>query len=291
MNESETLPQGTIVRRTIRGAVRYYHQWRENGKTMSRYLKPGELQPLRDLLTQRKALKRGASGRNATLPRSLEEACASIDDLRRYLVATYGAEAFDTLFVLARRQILEEPLGDIRTTALEAADLVRVCKMETIGKGKTIEKSVLFTSSALNRTLGRAAINDLLDAAAFLHASAQERKAAHETLKATLEERILEEEVVLRFLSAARQVKLLRFTGGGRAFVLADEEELTCELYTVRNADRREEQMLVDLATPSKLDAIEHRHGLITSRTVLYNGRNAHHPTGVVFRNINNSCT
>ncbi len=294
MNELETLPHGTIVRRTIRGTVRYYHQWRESGKTKSRYLKPDEIQPLRELLARRKALACGASDMADAPHASLEEACVSIDELRRHLVATYGVDAFDTLYAIARLQILEEPLGDIRTTALEAAGLLRACKTETIGKGKAIEKSVLFTIPDLKRTLGRAAIDDLLDDDAFLHSSAQERKTARETLRATLEERILEEEVLNRFLSAAasgrsphaRRVKLLRFQGGGRAFVVADEEDLTCELYTVRNSDRREEEMLVDLADPRKLDAIEHRHGLITAREVLYLGRNAHHPTGVYFRNV-----
>ena len=43
--ELETLPKGTIVRRNIRGTDRFYHQWRENGVTKSRYLSPGEIMP------------------------------------------------------------------------------------------------------------------------------------------------------------------------------------------------------------------------------------------------------
>ncbi len=290
MDEMEKLPHGTIVRRTIRGAVRHYHQWRENGKTKSRYLMPDEIQPLRDLLARRKALARGASDLKDAPHASLEEACVSINELRRHLVATYGADAFETLYAIARLQILEEPLGDIRTTALEAAGLLRACKTETIGKGKAIEKSVLFTVPDLKRTLGRAGINDLLDDDAFLHSSAQERKTARETLKATLEERILEDEQILHALetraSETVRVTALRFQGGGRAFVVADEEDVSCELYTVRNALRREEEMLADLADPGKLDAVEHRFGLITARIVLYHGRNARHPTGIVFRNL-----
>lgn len=47
--------KGTIVKRLIRGKERFYHQWRENGKTMSRYLKPDEIIPLREALNQAKA--------------------------------------------------------------------------------------------------------------------------------------------------------------------------------------------------------------------------------------------
>ena len=54
--ELESLPKGTIVRRTIRGTDRFYHQWRENGVTKSRYLSPGEIMPLRAQLERRKHL-------------------------------------------------------------------------------------------------------------------------------------------------------------------------------------------------------------------------------------------
>ena len=54
--ELESLPKGTIVRRTIRGTDRFYHQWRENGVTRSRYLSPGEIMPLRAQLERRKHL-------------------------------------------------------------------------------------------------------------------------------------------------------------------------------------------------------------------------------------------
>ena len=61
--EFATLPTGSIVRRTIRGAERFYHQWRENGTTTSRYLKAEEVAPLRALIARRKEIKRLLSGR------------------------------------------------------------------------------------------------------------------------------------------------------------------------------------------------------------------------------------
>ena len=54
--ELDSLPKGTIVRRTIRGTDRFYHQWRENGVTKSRYLSPGEIMPLRAQLERRHEL-------------------------------------------------------------------------------------------------------------------------------------------------------------------------------------------------------------------------------------------
>ena len=61
-HELATLPPGAIVRRTIRGAARFYHQWREDGTTRSRYLKVGEVDPLRALIERRKEIKRILSG-------------------------------------------------------------------------------------------------------------------------------------------------------------------------------------------------------------------------------------
>ena len=52
------LPAGTIIRRKIRGIDRFYHQWREDGQTKSKYLKTEEIRPLRELIEERKALQR-----------------------------------------------------------------------------------------------------------------------------------------------------------------------------------------------------------------------------------------
>ncbi|MBQ6137494.1 MAG: hypothetical protein IJI73_09010, partial [Kiritimatiellae bacterium] len=59
-DELSGLPPGSIVRRKIRGAYRFYHQWREDGRTRSRYLKPDEVLPLRRQIERRKALLRRA---------------------------------------------------------------------------------------------------------------------------------------------------------------------------------------------------------------------------------------
>ena len=68
MGEMGELPAGTIVRRIIRGKERFYHQWRENGKTLSRYLKPGEVLPLREKIEKRKALEPSRGRKSAPAP-------------------------------------------------------------------------------------------------------------------------------------------------------------------------------------------------------------------------------
>ena len=58
VRELESLPAGTLVRRTIRGAERFYHQWREDGRTRSRYLTRDEADELRRQVERKKEIKR-----------------------------------------------------------------------------------------------------------------------------------------------------------------------------------------------------------------------------------------
>ena len=51
------LPVGYISKKTIHGKVRYYHQWTDNGKLVSKYLKEGELEPLQERIEKRKELQ------------------------------------------------------------------------------------------------------------------------------------------------------------------------------------------------------------------------------------------
>lgn len=53
----QTLPNGYISQKTIKGKVRYYLQWSENGKKKSKYIKDGELEHIREQIEQRKTLQ------------------------------------------------------------------------------------------------------------------------------------------------------------------------------------------------------------------------------------------
>ncbi len=53
----DKLPIGYISKKTINGKVRYYHQWKEDGKLKSKYLKEGEEIVLQEQINERKALQ------------------------------------------------------------------------------------------------------------------------------------------------------------------------------------------------------------------------------------------
>ena len=51
------LPKGYISAKTIGGKVYYYHQWSEQGRKKSRYLRDGEIKPLTEQIAMRKQLQ------------------------------------------------------------------------------------------------------------------------------------------------------------------------------------------------------------------------------------------
>ena len=63
------LPIGYISKKTINGKTRYYHQWTENGKKHSQYLRDGELEPLREQIEQRKVLQAQLKELQAKMPK------------------------------------------------------------------------------------------------------------------------------------------------------------------------------------------------------------------------------
>lgn len=51
------LPAGYISRKTIKGKVRHYRQWREDGKLKSKYIREDELKEIQDQIGERKQLE------------------------------------------------------------------------------------------------------------------------------------------------------------------------------------------------------------------------------------------
>ena len=73
IEELNTLPQGSISEKKIKGKTYYYHQFKQNGKLVSKYLKQPEIEEFRRLIARRKEIeeeikKIELSGRNMKKP-------------------------------------------------------------------------------------------------------------------------------------------------------------------------------------------------------------------------------
>lgn len=120
---------------------------------------------------------------------------------------------------------------------------------------------------------------------------AAERKIVHDLLMGELRLRLLEDAVwnELRHAHGGRTpvaVHRVPFAPGAYGFVVADPDELVCEVLVLTTDDVRESVHLRHLADPARLDALEHRYGTVMARTVLYNGRDARLASGVAYRNL-----
>ena len=51
------LPKGYVSRKMVRGHETFYHQWKENGKVRSKYLKAGEVEAFRERIRERHAIQ------------------------------------------------------------------------------------------------------------------------------------------------------------------------------------------------------------------------------------------
>ena len=120
---------------------------------------------------------------------------------------------------------------------------------------------------------------------------AAERKLIRDILRTELRFRLLEDIVwdELRHAHAERsamRVHRVPFAPGRYGFVIADDEELSCEIVVVTTDSERDPSHQRYIDDPSRLDVLEHRYGTITSREILYNGRDARLTSGVVYRNL-----
>lgn len=63
------LPVGYISKKKIHGKVRFYHQWTEDGKVRSKYLREGEREPLEEQILKRRKLQAQLKEMKAKLPK------------------------------------------------------------------------------------------------------------------------------------------------------------------------------------------------------------------------------
>ena len=131
--ELAVLPPGSIVRRTIRGAKRFYHQWREDGATRSRYLKREEAEALGAKIARRKELKRLLGGTIRQSAKPAFHTHVSVGDALNQLA--HGVEGFGT------RDMFPAIMKYLRANTHDR--VLAVCGLRRTGKTTMLRQAIL----------------------------------------------------------------------------------------------------------------------------------------------------
>lgn len=126
--EMAQLPAGTIVRRTIRGRVRFYRQWREDGATHSRYLDAGSVAAVAAAIARRREIAALLAGERT----AAAAGTGNIEVLRAVALDAFAAGARK----LPRRHIHSALVARLAGTDGGGARMLAVCG--SAGSGKTV---------------------------------------------------------------------------------------------------------------------------------------------------------
>lgn len=92
------LPIGSISKKKINGKIRFYHQWTENGKIKSKYLRNGEMEPLQEQIMKRRELQKELKILQEKLPKQTRKELTfetNITTGKALLALAWGVEGWE----------------------------------------------------------------------------------------------------------------------------------------------------------------------------------------------------
>jgi hypothetical protein len=218
---------------------------------------------------------------NRALTEVTQRFIASAIDLRQRHHQGKSANRVENDISKIARHLSERVPGEIDRESLKT--------LERMGVIVSSEGESLIAIPALRHKLVSHTVNGILDEDFCGYLGAAEKKLVAEEIFSLCGDKALSDTLLTETIRArtAPEVDVfrVRFRHGGFDIVVADREELTCEIYEVRNTFERTPGQLFNLTDQLKLDAVEHRYGTIIARELIYLGRNARHSSGVLYKN------
>lgn len=183
----------------------------------------------------------------------------------------------------------------LNETASDPPDAATLTELTASRLVATSEGESFILLPGVRHRLAVEQLEELLDDPIAAHLGAAERKIVRDSILWDADERtwadLLLYETIRARAKGSVSVFRVRFSAGGFDIVVADRDELTCELYDVKLSAERDERDLRDLTDQLKLDTVEHRYGIITAREIIYPGRGARHSSGVYYRTLHDYLT
>lgn len=171
---------------------------------------------------------------------------------------------------------------------LDALDLTVDIDIQTLPVGKERNSKTVFTQPGMRYSQAKDLVKSLLSDREFQELSADERSVIVERILSDIKGRMMEDIVLLetKIANPKKQVFQLQFAVGEFDMVIADEENLTCEVYEIKHSEVQAKEQYRHLTDDEKLKNTEFRYGKITKRTVIYRGENATLENGIEYRNV-----
>ena len=172
--------------------------------------------------------------------------------------------------------ITEDHVREIKDY-LKILDLIVAAPVDTIGAYSSVE-GYLFSQPGMRYCQAQALVFSLMKDEVFKKYAAKERKQIENQILEEVRGRMLEEIVLLETIKTLpphkRAFKLL-FLFGEFDMVIADSNNVTCEIYEIKHTDQQYEAQYKHLIDQEKTKLTEHEYGEITKRVVLYRGEDA----------------
>ena len=173
-------------------------------------------------------------------------------------------------------EITEDHVREIKEY-LRILDLIVPAPMETIAARSSVE-GYLFSQPGMRYCQAQALVFSLMKDDVFRQYPAKDRKLIETQILEEVRGRMLEEIVLLetiKTLPPHKRAFKLQFPIGEFDMVIADFDDVTCEIYEIKHTDQIYEAQYKHLIDAEKVAQAEYEYGEITKRVVLYRGEDA----------------
>lgn len=170
---------------------------------------------------------------------------------------------------------------------LSLLELIINIPAEGIGTKAPIE-NIVFTQPGMRYCQAQALVFSLMQDEMFKKYPALQRKQILDRILEEVRGRMMEEVVLLetvKTLPGHKKAFKLFFAAGEFDMVVADTEDVSCEIFEIKHTNRIFPNQYRHLTDEEKCNQVIHEYGPILSKTVLYRGQDMEE-SGIHYRNV-----
>jgi hypothetical protein len=171
---------------------------------------------------------------------------------------------------------------------LTALDLIKEIDVDDIDDLNLSTNRIVFTQPGLRFSQAKHFIMTLSKDKMFNDLSKDEKEYINDRVISEIQGRMMEDIVLLetKMANPEKEVFKLQFASGEFDMVVADNENLTVQVYEIKHSDKIVKEQYRHLIDTEKLNKTEFRYGKITKRAVIYRGKNTTIDDSIDYLNV-----